>query len=164
MDEPFALEREHAEEAESEAFARFLARAAHPGDVLLLSGPLGVGKTSFARAFIRALCGMDTEVPSPSFTLVQQYETPDVILWHYDLYRLDKAEEILELDLDEAMTCGIVLIEWPERLGAFRPGHALELEFAFAADQKARRIRIAGPPSWSSRLAALTAPAPDSPF
>jgi tRNA threonylcarbamoyladenosine biosynthesis protein TsaE len=115
------------DETATEAFARNLAARARPGDVVLLSGPLGAGKTSFARAFIRALAGdAALVVPSPTFTLVQQYETPDTTLWHYDLWRLQGPDALEELGWDEAQS-GIVLVEWPDRLGTMKPEHALRL-------------------------------------
>ena len=111
-------------EIESEAdmcnLARALAADAKAGDTLALSGPLGVGKTVFARAFIQSLCGeKDMNVPSPTFTLVQAYDTPAAPIYHFDLYRLTDPEEVLALDWDAARKDGICLIEWPEKAGRF---------------------------------------------
>ena len=103
------------DEAATARLAGRVAREARRGDAIALSGELGAGKTSFARAFIRA-CGAPEEVPSPSFTLVQTYDTPRGAVSHFDLYRLSRPEEIEELGLDEALAEGIVLIEWPDRL------------------------------------------------
>jgi tRNA threonylcarbamoyladenosine biosynthesis protein TsaE len=112
------------------ALARKLAARARPGDVLLLSGPLGAGKSTFARAFIRALAGdARLTVPSPTFTLVQSYETPHGEVWHYDLWRVGGPGALEELGWDEALE-GIVLVEWPERLGALTPPQAARLTLA----------------------------------
>jgi len=133
------------------ATARLAARIAalaRPGDLIALSGPLGAGKTSFARAFIfarfaaRGLPAPD--VPSPTFTLVQTYELPSGEIWHFDLYRLEAPEEAEELAMDEAFAGGISLIEWPERLGSLLPPRRLEivLDPVPASGPTARRARI----------------------
>jgi len=122
------------------ALARRLAAQARPGDMLLLSGPLGAGKSTFARAFIRALAGDERlTVPSPTFTLVQCYETPRGEVWHYDLWRLDGPGGLEELGWDEAEQ-KIVLVEWPERLGALVPGDAKTLRFALAGDGRVAEL------------------------
>ena len=87
-----------------------------PGDSLLLYGPLGMGKSTLARGLIRALTTPDEDVPSPTFTLVQFYES-DPPVAHFDLYRLTRPEEAFEIGLDEALDEGCAIIEWPERLG-----------------------------------------------
>lgn len=87
-----------------------------PGEAVLLYGPLGMGKSTLARGLIRALTGPDEDVPSPTFTLVQFYDS-DPPVAHFDLYRLSRAEEAAEIGLDEALDEGCALIEWPERLG-----------------------------------------------
>ena len=99
---------------------RWLAGILSPGDTLLLSGPVGAGKTHLARALIRAATGSDEDVPSPSFTLVQTYAAPGFDIWHADLYRLSQPEEVVELGLDEAFGRAICLVEWPDRLGRCR--------------------------------------------
>ncbi|TDK44463.1 tRNA (adenosine(37)-N6)-threonylcarbamoyltransferase complex ATPase subunit type 1 TsaE [Antarcticimicrobium luteum] len=101
-----------------------------PGDCLLLDGPIGAGKTHFARALIQSLLQMPEDVPSPTFTLVQTYDTRAGELWHADLYRLSAPGEIEELGLTEAMETAICLIEWPDRLGPLTPPDALHLTFA----------------------------------
>src|SRR3990167_6476950 len=106
---------------ETAQIAQGIAHNLHPRDVILLKGELGAGKSTFARALIQALCGAHKEVPSPTFTLVQTYEIPKFVLWHFDLYRLEHPEEIYELGLEEAYATGVCLIEWPERLGSFLP-------------------------------------------
>ncbi|WP_010298822.1 tRNA (adenosine(37)-N6)-threonylcarbamoyltransferase complex ATPase subunit type 1 TsaE [Candidatus Odyssella thessalonicensis] len=101
---------------------------------LCLWGNLGAGKTTFCRALIRALCPQVTEVPSPTFTLIQEYESPLGTIWHCDLYRLDMPEEAEELGLIEALYQHICLIEWPERLGHFLPKNRLDLHLKIGAD------------------------------
>lgn len=108
------------DEAATEALAARLAARAAKGDVFALVGTLGIGKSVFARAFIKALCRV-SEVPSPTFTLVQEYSAPQFTIFHYDLYRLKSPEEIFELGMEEAMYDGVCLIEWPERMGGYLP-------------------------------------------
>ncbi len=119
-----------------------LAAVAKAGDCLLLSGPIGAGKSTLARAFIRARCGAREEVPSPTFTLVQVYEDGVTEIWHADLYRLDHPDEVWELGLDDAFDRAICLVEWPDRLGKHVPEGALHL--ALEADGEGRRAVIRG--------------------
>ncbi|HYX47507.1 MAG TPA: tRNA (adenosine(37)-N6)-threonylcarbamoyltransferase complex ATPase subunit type 1 TsaE [Sphingomicrobium sp.] len=124
-----------------------LAGAARPGDVITLSGPLGVGKTALARGFISAL-GHGGDVPSPSFAIVQPYEDLEPPVWHVDLYRIENPSEIDELGLDSASEA-VLLVEWPERAGKLWPD-ALTLSLDFA--ENGRRILTAKvPPSWEGR-------------
>ena len=126
--------------ADTERLAARLAPHAVPGDVIGLCGALGSGKTAFARAFIRARLGRDTEeVPSPTFTLVQLYEHAAGAIWHFDLYRLDDAEDAYELGIEDAFSGAISLIEWPERLGAIVPGDWLQVHLA-PGDGEAERL------------------------
>ena len=110
---------------ETVTLAQRLAVNAKCGDIIGLTGELGIGKTEFARAFIRARLGA-TDVPSPTFTLVQVYEgkTP---IWHFDLYRIAKAIEIFELGIEEAFDNGISVIEWPEKMLDYCPREWLRL-------------------------------------
>ena len=120
------------DERATEALGATLAGRLRIGDVVGLKGDLGAGKTTLARAIIRAAAG-DPEliVPSPTFTLVEVYETPRGAFWHFDLYRLEAADQVYELGWEEALAEGITLVEWPERLGRLLPQHlsvTLEME------------------------------------
>jgi tRNA threonylcarbamoyladenosine biosynthesis protein TsaE len=125
-----------------------LARAARAGDVIALSGPLGVGKTALARGFLAAL-GHEGEVPSPSFAIVQPYEALEPPVWHVDLYRIEDAAEMEELGLDSAADA-VLLVEWPERAGAELWPHALTLSLMFG-DEGHRILTAKVPPSWEER-------------
>ena len=144
---PIALE----DEAATERLAARIAGLTRRGDAILLQGGLGSGKTSFARAFLRAL-GVEEEVPSPTFTLVQAYETAKGPVWHFDLYRLREPEEALELGLEEARGEAILIVEWPERLGPLRPNDALTLSLEFDGPAR-RRAALSGGGDWPARLA-----------
>lgn len=128
--------------ADTEALGRRLATLTASGDVILLEGPIGAGKSCLARAFIRARMGREEEVPSPSFTLVQVYEADGVEIWHADLYRLTHPDEVLELGLDDAFTSAICLVEWPDRLGTHVPPDALRLRLEAKGD--GRRAVVTG--------------------
>jgi tRNA threonylcarbamoyladenosine biosynthesis protein TsaE len=135
--------------AATERLAAHVAAAMRPGDAILLSGPLGAGKTAFARALLRAASNDPAqEVPSPSFTLVQTYDTPTGRVHHYDLWRLDGPAALAELGWHDALD-DIVLVEWPDRLGALTPPDALRLGFSLADDPDSRTVTIEG---WSGRL------------
>ncbi len=136
-----------------------IARAIVPGDAVLLSGVLGAGKTTLARALIRASAGDPAlEVPSPTYTLLQEYDAGGVRLAHLDLWRLEGPEALDELGWDE-LRAGIVLVEWPDRLGARRPAGALavglDVSPASAGADEARLARLDGWPA--ARLAPLLA-------
>jgi tRNA threonylcarbamoyladenosine biosynthesis protein TsaE len=135
-------------EAATGALGAAIAGCVMPGDVITLSGPLGVGKTALARGLLAAL-GHEGEVPSPSFAIVQPYDELDPPVWHVDLFRIDDAGELDELGLDAA-TDGLLLVEWPEKIGAAAWPQALGLTLEFAADG-ARRLTAKAPPSWQSR-------------
>jgi tRNA threonylcarbamoyladenosine biosynthesis protein TsaE len=129
-----------------------VARLVRLGDAILLEGPLGAGKTTFARGFLRAyLRDPSLEVPSPSFTLVQSYEAPGATrVHHFDLWRLEGPAALIELGFDEALA-DIVLVEWPEKLGERRPAHALTVTFSFS-EGDTRHAALRG---WPDRIAAL---------
>lgn len=114
------------------ALARRLAPMLRPGDFIALSGDLGAGKTTFARALLRAL-GSSDEVPSPTFTLIQTYDTAKGRVSHFDLYRIAHPDELTELGWDEAQN-GIVLAEWPERAGPFLPARRLDVALGLAGE------------------------------
>lgn len=130
-------------EPDIEAEAALMAGQCASGDIITLSGPLGAGKSVFARAFIRALAGADTEVPSPTFTLVQRYDTPRFPLWHFDLYRLKQAEEILELGLEDALEQGVALIEWPEIAAHLLPPTARHIRLEPLGEPHLRKLSVA---------------------
>ncbi|WP_428490707.1 tRNA (adenosine(37)-N6)-threonylcarbamoyltransferase complex ATPase subunit type 1 TsaE [Rhodopila sp.] len=134
--------------AATETLAAYLASVARVGDCILLEGPLGAGKTTLARGFLRAAAGDPMiEVPSPSFTLVQSYDTRIGPVFHYDLWRLDGSAALTELDWEEALD-GIVLVEWPDRLGLLRPADALTVTLRLLQGD-ARQATLAG---WDDRL------------
>lgn len=144
-------------EAATAALAARLARIARAGDVIALMGELGTGKTNFARAFIRTLRDADEEVPSPTFTLVQVYDGGGdaPAIWHFDLYRIKQPEDVFELGFEEAVATGIVLIEWPERLGSLLPRQRLQVRLAPGTSKRARRVELRSSSAWRSRLQGL---------
>ena len=129
------------------ALGQRLAGLARAGDVICLRGNLGTGKSSLARAFIRALTSPDEEVPSPTFTLVQTYEDAPVPVWHFDLYRLESPDEILELGFEDACR-DICLIEWPERLGPWLPKKRLEVVLEIPPNSLGRKARLIPTGHW----------------
>ncbi|HET7605602.1 MAG TPA: tRNA (adenosine(37)-N6)-threonylcarbamoyltransferase complex ATPase subunit type 1 TsaE [Sphingomicrobium sp.] len=136
------------DEGATARFGAALAKIARPGDVITLSGPLGVGKTALARGFIAAL-GHESDVPSPSFAIVQPYDELEPPVWHVDLYRIERSSEIDELGLDSAADA-VLLVEWPERAGVNAWPEALALSLEVAPD--GRRILTAKVPrSWEGR-------------
>jgi len=149
------------DEAATAALAARVASLGRPGDVIALKGELGAGKTSFARAFIRAR-GSAEAVPSPTFTLVQIYDVGDAAIWHFDCYRLRHPEDAWELAIEDAFNEGISLIEWPERLGPLVPPRRLEITLSAGPTPVARRAMIdpgAEPGAdWASRVAGLSPP------
>ncbi|MCX7646221.1 MAG: tRNA (adenosine(37)-N6)-threonylcarbamoyltransferase complex ATPase subunit type 1 TsaE [Rhodobacteraceae bacterium] len=160
-DTPFRLDADLADEAATRRLAAALAPLLRRGDTLLLEGPVGAGKTAFARALIGALRAAageaPEEVPSPTFTLVQTYAAGPVEIWHADLYRLSGPEDCEELGLAEAAETAILLVEWPDRLGDRAPAGALTVALAPAAAPEARHVSLRGPAAWRARLAPLAA-------
>jgi tRNA threonylcarbamoyladenosine biosynthesis protein TsaE len=127
-------------EQATETLGATLAARLKPGDVVGLKGDLGAGKTTLARAIIRAAASdPDLIVPSPTFTLVEVYDTPRGAFWHFDLYRLDNPEQVYELGWEEARAEGIVLLEWPDRLGSLLPQH-LSVTLELASEDGRRAI------------------------
>lgn len=137
--------------AATDALGRRLAALLRPGDVVALEGPLGSGKTALARAAIRALTDPSEEVPSPTFTLVQIYESEAGPLYHFDLYRLEAPDQAVELGIDDAFADGISLVEWPDRLGAYLPRRHLRIVLAAGAAKDERIARINGGEAWNER-------------
>jgi len=142
--------------AATETLGAQIAAGLAPGEAVALEGDLGAGKTALARAILRAL-GVMGAVPSPTFTLVQHYETPALRVSHYDLYRIEAPEELDELGLDESLSEGAALIEWPERAAGRLPADALRVRLEAAGDD-ARMATLTGPLRWQGRFAE---PAPE---
>lgn len=135
--------------AATDRLAAAVAALARPGDVILLKGDLGTGKTHFARGFIAARAGRALDVPSPTFTLVQTYELPGGAVWHFDLYRLERPRDAAELGIDEAFADGISLVEWPDRLGAEIPADRLEIALSYGDAPEERQATLSGFGRWA---------------
>lgn len=145
------------DQAGTEDLAARLAAVAVKGDVILMHGTLGMGKSAFCRAYIRALANNPhEEVPSPTFTLVQIYDLEPVPVWHFDLYRLSDPEEVHELDIEDAFSEAVSLIEWPDRLEYLTPETRLDIYIEPGPTLDARQIKlVAQGDEWVKRLAAL---------
>ena len=139
------------DEAATQALGRAIAQALHPGDSVCLYGPLGAGKSTLARALIRALTTPMEDVPSPTFTLVQFYEGPRLKVAHFDLYRLSSPDEAYEIGLDEALEDGAAVIEWPQRLEGHLPADRLDVEISLSEDGEERRVRLVPHGAWEGR-------------
>lgn len=138
-------------QAATEALGARLAKLLRPGDAVLLTGPIGAGKSTLVRALLREAAGdPKLEVPSPTFTLVQSYDLPRFKAHHFDLWRLAGPDALDELGWEDALA-DVVLVEWPERLGERRPAQALTVALEHASD-KARRATLAG---WPDRIGEL---------
>ncbi len=142
-----------ADEAATLALGARLGARLALGDVVCLSGNLGAGKTTLARAAIAAWTGAAEEVPSPTYTLVQTYDGPRGELWHIDLYRLRRPEEAWELGLEDAFASAACLIEWPERLAGQLPRDRLDIALEIVGAGRAARLSAHG--AWRQKLAAL---------
>jgi tRNA threonylcarbamoyladenosine biosynthesis protein TsaE len=141
-----------ADEAATARLGQAIAAVLQPGEAVCLSGPLGAGKSTLARALVRALTTPDEEVPSPTFTLVQFYEGPRLSVAHFDLYRLTDPDEAYEIGLDEALDAGAAVIEWPQRLEGNLPPDRLDVEIELAGDDAgARRARLTPHGAWEGR-------------
>lgn len=138
------LDMDLADETATQALAARLAAAVRSPAFIALRGDLGAGKTAFARAFIRALPGTapDEDVPSPTFTLVQTYDSAEAPVWHFDLYRIDHLSELRELGWDDAIDDGICLVEWPEKAEGALPDDRLEVVITRGAHESARHVKV----------------------
>lgn len=128
--------------ADTARLAHLIGSRLSVGDVLLLEGEIGAGKTHFARSLILSLIEQPEDVPSPTFTLVQSYETHSGMIWHADLYRLTSVHEIEELGLTDAFENAICLVEWPDRLGDLMPDNALRIAFDMGDLPEHRKLRL----------------------
>ena len=142
---------------EVEKFAARLAPHLEAGDFIALSGELGSGKTVFARAVILSLLGPENlcEVPSPTFSIVQDYESARFAIHHFDFYRLNQPDEALELGLDEALGGGLVLAEWPQRLEGHLPENRLDICITDGRKPDLRNLELIGHGPWGGRLGRL---------
>ena len=131
------------DEGATERLGAALAKRLRPRDVVALQGGLGVGKTTLARAILRAATGdSGLIVPSPTFTLVEVYDTRRGTFWHFDLYRLEMPEQVFELGWEEARADGIALVEWADRLGVLLPNERLTVTLAMEGE--GRRANLQG--------------------
>ncbi len=138
-----------------ESLAQSLAAIVDCGDAILLHGDLGAGKTTFAKAFIQAYCGVD-HAGSPTFNLAQHYPVPGKVdVWHYDLYRLEDSAEVEETGLPETLDQAITLIEWPEIAAPWLSESCLHITFAFHDNPQYRVVSINGDHRWMQRLKPL---------
>lgn len=141
---------------ETAALAQRLAPHLTAGDVLLLEGDIGAGKTHFARSLIQSLLVVPEDVPSPTFTLVQVYEAAGFDIWHVDLYRLTSPDDVVELGLVEAFDDALCLVEWPDRLAELAPEEALTLRLTMTDQPGVRHLTLSATSSrWTALLSDL---------
>lgn len=150
---PERLKIDLPDEAATSRLGAALSARLQPGDIIALHGDLGAGKTTLARALIRALCGAETEIPSPTYTLLQTYPAPDFPIYHFDLYRLEDPSEIIELGWDDTGD-GLSLIEWPGRAGPHLPQSRLDVHLALTGKTRIATLEPRGE-DWQTRLHAL---------
>ena len=134
-----------------------IAKCLRVGDIVALKGPLGAGKTTLARYVIQGLGWMESEIPSPTFTLAQEYDFSKFTLWHFDMYRLEAPEDAFEIGVEEAFATGVSLIEWPERLGGYLPLQRLDVTLSFRNDagrddEGARQVELSVESAWADRV------------
>ena len=135
-----------------ERMAHHLAAQLQEGDILLLNGTLGAGKTQFSKFLIQNLTAPAQEVPSPTFTLVQTYKASNFDIWHFDLYRLESDMELEEIGWFEQIESRVSLVEWPDRLGAYLPESYLSLDLQFSQTSETRDIHLSSfGPAWKDR-------------
>ncbi len=161
MTKPFSLQIPLCTPEATAAFAATIAPLLEPGNTLLLSGDVGVGKTHFARALIQARLskgGVTEDIPSPTYTLVQTYNDGICDIWHADLYRVFDDAEVVELGLVDAFQEAVCLVEWPDRLGAYVPENPLWIKLSTGRTPEYRDANIAGNlPYWGKILPTLMA-------
>ncbi len=147
---------ESVDEARLARLAELIALKVRAGDLITLTGDLGAGKTTFARAFIRAMLdNPEAEVPSPTFTLVQPYATPRLDVAHFDLYRLASGDELDEIGFDEAVAHGVALVEWPERGEGRLHGSHLDIAIGSGATPDTRTVTLTPEATWTARIERL---------
>lgn len=134
----------------TQELAQRIAPLLKTGDVVALNGDLGAGKTTFARALISALIGHETEVPSPTYTLVQMYDAPDFPIFHFDLYRLEHPSNLVELGWQETMD-GVAVIEWPQNAGEELPDWRLDITLDVSTKSRTATLAPRGE-DWQTRL------------
>lgn len=139
---------------DTQKLAQNIAKLCAAGDVILLSGDLGAGKTTFASYLIDALCGSHQEVTSPTFNLVQLYDAADFTIWHFDLYRLEKFEEVYELGIEDAFDGGVSIIEWPEIAEKILPLDKLLIKLNFSKNS-VRCAKFVTSGAWQQKIKKL---------